>query len=217
MKWRRLASALGAGSIAITSKPRARNNVAQLAPITPVPTTAIRRIGLLKDMILVFLSSAHDRYPRTGGPVLACTASSPLIPANLDACLRIPIYRRNDRRSCSWLRWLSKSWTVLDASSSQTMRSHSPPIYSCPSRSRMPAAAWQSAAQPAESTASELHTHGVVAYSLLAQELVLCAPLEQVTPALGRGLVSDCSRFLNPERRLCPKISPGERATLDIS
>src|SRR5213080_4635493 len=51
---RRLASAFGAGSVAMTSNPRARYSAAQLAPITPVPTIAIRRIGLLYD-ILVFL------------------------------------------------------------------------------------------------------------------------------------------------------------------
>src|SRR6266849_10745602 len=48
---RRLASALGAGSVAITSNPRARYCAAQLAPITPVPTIAIRCTGLLKDII----------------------------------------------------------------------------------------------------------------------------------------------------------------------
>src|SRR5258705_4077268 len=47
---RRLASASGAGSVAITSKPRARYCAAQLAPITPVPTIAIRCIVLSKDI-----------------------------------------------------------------------------------------------------------------------------------------------------------------------
>src|ERR1700741_2460000 len=47
---RKLASAFGAGSVAMTSNPRARYSAAQLAPITPVPTTAMRRIGLLYDM-----------------------------------------------------------------------------------------------------------------------------------------------------------------------
>src|SRR5215470_12795928 len=47
---RRFASAFGAGSVATTSKPRARYWAAQLAPITPVPTIAIRRIGLSKDI-----------------------------------------------------------------------------------------------------------------------------------------------------------------------
>src|SRR5713101_3242283 len=54
MYLRRFASAFGAGSVAMTSKPRARYSAAQLAPMTPVPTMAIRRIGLLYD-ILVFL------------------------------------------------------------------------------------------------------------------------------------------------------------------
>src|SRR5215475_11360233 len=47
---RRFSSAFGAGSVAITSNPRARYCAAQLAPITPVPTIAIRRIGLSKDI-----------------------------------------------------------------------------------------------------------------------------------------------------------------------
>src|SRR5438094_9004086 len=48
---RRLASALGAGSVATTSKPRARYCAAQLAPMTPVPTIAMRRTGLLNDIL----------------------------------------------------------------------------------------------------------------------------------------------------------------------
>src|SRR4029077_21270227 len=48
---RKLASAFGAGSVAMTSRPRARYSAAQLAPMTPVPTIAMRRIGLLYDMI----------------------------------------------------------------------------------------------------------------------------------------------------------------------
>src|ERR1700730_8707256 len=48
----RLASAFCTRSVAMTSNPRARYSVGQLAPITPVPTTAIRRTGLLKDMNL---------------------------------------------------------------------------------------------------------------------------------------------------------------------
>src|SRR6266478_1892528 len=48
---RRFASAFGAGSVAITSNPRARYCAAQLAPITPVPTIAMRRTGLLNDII----------------------------------------------------------------------------------------------------------------------------------------------------------------------
>src|SRR6266404_8339226 len=51
---RKLASAFGPGSVAMTSNPRARYSAAQLAPMTPVPTIAIRRIGLLYD-ILIFL------------------------------------------------------------------------------------------------------------------------------------------------------------------
>src|SRR5713226_3586526 len=51
---RKLASALGPGSVAMTSNPRARYSAAQLAPMTPVPTMAMRLIGLLYD-ILVFL------------------------------------------------------------------------------------------------------------------------------------------------------------------
>src|SRR5260370_16100347 len=47
---RRFASAFGAGSVAITSNPRARYCAAQLAPITPVPTLAIRCTDFLKDI-----------------------------------------------------------------------------------------------------------------------------------------------------------------------
>src|ERR1700722_6644396 len=60
MYFRRFASAFGAGSVAITSKPRARNSAAQLAPITPVPTMAIRRTGLSKA-IFVFSLPASER------------------------------------------------------------------------------------------------------------------------------------------------------------
>src|SRR6266513_3956082 len=49
---RRLASAFGPGSVAMTSNPRARYSAAQLAPMTPVPTIAIRRISLLYDILL---------------------------------------------------------------------------------------------------------------------------------------------------------------------
>ena len=48
---RRLASAFGAGSVATTSKPCARYWAAQLAPMTPVPTMAMRWMGLSRDMI----------------------------------------------------------------------------------------------------------------------------------------------------------------------
>src|SRR6266513_3916378 len=51
---RRLASAFGPGSVVTTSNPRARYSAAQLAPMTPAPTMAMRRIGLLYD-ILIFL------------------------------------------------------------------------------------------------------------------------------------------------------------------
>src|SRR5262245_18566002 len=51
---RKFDSAFGAGSVATTSNPRARYSAAQLAPMTPVPTIAMRRIGLLYD-ISVFL------------------------------------------------------------------------------------------------------------------------------------------------------------------
>src|SRR5712691_11842274 len=44
MKWRSRASASGAGSLAVTSRPRDRNVAAQLMPIVPVPTTATRRM-----------------------------------------------------------------------------------------------------------------------------------------------------------------------------
>ena len=47
---RRFASAFGAGSVAMTLKPRARYKAAQLAPITPVPTIAMFRICLFFAM-----------------------------------------------------------------------------------------------------------------------------------------------------------------------
>src|SRR6516225_9911265 len=59
---RRLDSAFGAGSVATTSNPRARYSAAQLAPMTPVPTTAMRRIGLLYD-ISVFLCVVSQAIP----------------------------------------------------------------------------------------------------------------------------------------------------------
>src|SRR5262245_61178976 len=65
---RRFASAFGAGSVATTSKPRARYCAAQLAPITPVPTIAIRRTGLLNDIylfLLWILSSLINSLPTT--------------------------------------------------------------------------------------------------------------------------------------------------------
>src|SRR5260370_28670059 len=47
---RRFSSAFGAGSVAITSRPCARNNAPQLAPMTPVPKIALQRIGLSADI-----------------------------------------------------------------------------------------------------------------------------------------------------------------------
>src|SRR5438270_9710073 len=71
MYLRRFASAFGAGSVAITSKPRARNSAAQLAPMTPVPTMAIRRIGLSELMCPFLLYSeagfSERSCPTSGG------------------------------------------------------------------------------------------------------------------------------------------------------
>src|SRR5580704_4522920 len=44
-------SASGATSVATTSSPFARNSAVQLAPMTPVPMMAMRRIGLLFDIV----------------------------------------------------------------------------------------------------------------------------------------------------------------------
>ena len=44
------ASAFGAMSVATTCSPLARNSAVQLAPITPVPTMAMRRMGLVSVM-----------------------------------------------------------------------------------------------------------------------------------------------------------------------
>src|SRR5438094_9396135 len=54
MYLRRFASAFGPGSVVMTSNPRARYSAAQLAPMTPAPTIAMRRIGFLYD-ILIYL------------------------------------------------------------------------------------------------------------------------------------------------------------------
>ncbi len=48
---RKLASAFGPGSVTMTSNPRARYSAAQLAPMTPAPTMAMRLIGLLYDIV----------------------------------------------------------------------------------------------------------------------------------------------------------------------
>src|ERR1700739_4241976 len=47
------ASAFGAMSVATTCSPFARNSAVQLAPITPVPMMAMRRIGLVCYMSLL--------------------------------------------------------------------------------------------------------------------------------------------------------------------
>src|SRR5437763_12587681 len=52
---RRLASAFGPGSVVTTSNPRARYSAAQLAPMTPAPTIAMRRTGFLRDMTFLLL------------------------------------------------------------------------------------------------------------------------------------------------------------------
>src|SRR6476469_8137340 len=63
---RKLASSFGAGSVATTSNPRARYSAAQLAPMTPVPTMAMRRIGLLYDMIFLRLFGLKFNGSATG-------------------------------------------------------------------------------------------------------------------------------------------------------
>src|SRR6266478_5680876 len=86
--FRKLASAFGAGSVATTSKPRARYCAAQLAPMTPVPTIAIRLIGLSYDIIISpfwfiwfvdfsvkgfqsdYRSRWHDKLPQDPIPVV---------------------------------------------------------------------------------------------------------------------------------------------------
>ena len=47
------ASAFGATSVATTCSPLARNSAVQLAPITPVPMMAMRRMGLV--LVMSFL------------------------------------------------------------------------------------------------------------------------------------------------------------------
>src|SRR3954452_10993794 len=77
---RRLASAWGPGSVAITSNPRARYCAAQLAPITPVPTIAIRRMAFFELIIAstwMFgvgkrerLSRREEQQRQCRGPIL---------------------------------------------------------------------------------------------------------------------------------------------------
>ena len=59
MKRLSVASAFGATSVAVTSRPLARNSAVQLAPMTPVPIMATRRIGFL-DMVVVLLDLILD-------------------------------------------------------------------------------------------------------------------------------------------------------------
>src|ERR1700733_8100783 len=47
----REASAFGAMSVATTSRPLARYSALQLAPMTPVPMIATRRMGLMLDIL----------------------------------------------------------------------------------------------------------------------------------------------------------------------
>src|ERR1700722_525229 len=61
MKRFRAASAFGATSVAVTSRPLARNSAAQLAPMTPVPMMAVLRMGLvMSDMVVSPLIECSD-------------------------------------------------------------------------------------------------------------------------------------------------------------
>src|SRR6266567_3701935 len=105
---RRLASAFGAGSVAITSNPRARYCAAQLAPITPVPTIAIRCTGFFK-LILVSpecfalarlsrITSCETSEPRwcIGGCGAGCKNGHAVQKGNVSADDRFP---QNSRKS----------------------------------------------------------------------------------------------------------------------
>src|ERR1700732_4059846 len=61
---RNLASALGAGSGATTANPDARYCAAQLAPMRPVPTIAMRCTGLFEDMIGLSFRGECDCHVR---------------------------------------------------------------------------------------------------------------------------------------------------------
>src|SRR5277367_6885566 len=72
----RAASALGAISVATTSRPLARYSAAQLAPITPVPMIVTRRMGLVVDI----LSSPFDQVQIC---LPNCVSRSPMLTAHL--------------------------------------------------------------------------------------------------------------------------------------
>src|SRR6202051_737178 len=67
------ASAPAATSVATTSRPLARKSVAQLAPMTPVPMMATRRMGLFCDMSLLL----RDFGVGDAGEVALCVEEIP--------------------------------------------------------------------------------------------------------------------------------------------
>src|ERR1700730_17175555 len=88
--FRRLASAFGPGSVATTSNPRARYCAAQLAPMTPVPTTAIRLTGLLFDTLLLLLRYFRER--NAGEISLSkeqCQLFGPVEPGGIDRARQV--------------------------------------------------------------------------------------------------------------------------------
>ena len=100
---RNAASASGAGSLAVTSRPRARKQVAQLAPITPVPMMAARRMGAsLTRTALPPSPHACQRNPPAAPPPPAqsgqarpsCSRRRARPPRSCPGCAAAPAARR---------------------------------------------------------------------------------------------------------------------------
>src|SRR5882757_9199025 len=87
--FRSAASAFGAMSVATTCNPLARNSELQLAPITPVPMMAMRRMGLFCDMSLLL----RDFGVCDAGEVALCVQEVALVgsvePCGVDRARKI--------------------------------------------------------------------------------------------------------------------------------
>src|SRR5580704_4049611 len=92
-------SAFGAGSVATTSNPRARNSDAQLAPITPVPTIAIFFIGLLIAIVVLHANSVSSNGKRLDEVLLLGVFER--IKLSCRYCKRAVVSCRRDLRNIS--------------------------------------------------------------------------------------------------------------------